>query len=33
LGERKMVEKVNVGDNLIDSKSPDRRAIHIWNTT
>jgi hypothetical protein len=30
-----MVEKVNVGDNSIDSKNinPNRRAIHIWNTT
>jgi hypothetical protein len=28
-----MVEKVNVGDNSIDSKNinPNRRAIHIWN--
>jgi hypothetical protein len=30
-----MVEKINVGDNSIDSKNinPNRRAIHIWNTT
>jgi hypothetical protein len=38
LGERKMVEKFNGGDNLTDSENTnlDKRAIHImeeWKTT
>jgi hypothetical protein len=38
LGERRIFEEVNDGDNSIDSKNTnlDKRAIHImegWNTT